>query len=608
MSDGSIEGVPRVRWASIGIERASGAEPGANEGRSNSRLSEVAENIDAAFVRNRRPEGSEVHEHCRQTAPFRAGTEEVPVVPDASLSARHRYDCGRALVGNLSTLDESRTMALQTAKRLQGEMKMRFDRSFRWAFRATLFFVSALAIFSFGCAEIEYRKVPTPSQYKDWDDEKQREADAMEGVRYYLPRPFVHLKQPVAVAQRVAFLSFRRDGNGYVLETPERNPTWVTKVAPKRISITQALAAMLAANAVETRGANVEQSGSVDDNAASMPSTADQKPPTTLQGKTGFINKEDPVTKLSAILDVVYLPDMEEQYVIQPNVGLGTADLEFQLRNGWAAEVFSQKVDNSNLIPYVIDQVENASTAALNIAKNWAPAAFGLPSLPAMQQSGTVAEDGSVDATKVSNFLGEILLFKIAEVKIAQPGLYPILKPREIRDHFEKVLVQGADAEDAFEKFLTQNQTTWIRPDMAFIPCPPFTMVGFNCTTDVFLAPATQQIQLPKSEEFGPHDEASRDSSPEKKIKAALVGKTLGSTKISESNIEVRAGDDSASSVIIVKSLLAPFSEGVDGQLKTLITSNLNVAEDKVTCSIEDGGKFVKAAVTMSLVDIAKGL
>jgi hypothetical protein len=98
-------------------------------------------------------------------------------------------------------------------------------------------------------------------------------------------------------------------------------------------------------------------------------------------------------------------------------------------------------------------------------------------------------------ATRVAeNVLGQVLLFKIAEVRVAQPGVYPILKPREIKQWLRyDGMVMGEDAQASFEEFLVQARLPWIRPDMAFIPCPPFTVVGFNATTDVFLAPATER-------------------------------------------------------------------------------------------------------------------
>ena len=44
-----------------------------------------------------------------------------------------------------------------------------------------------------GCSTVTVKKVPTPSQYVVWTDRLQAQADDMEGLRFYLPRPFVNV-------------------------------------------------------------------------------------------------------------------------------------------------------------------------------------------------------------------------------------------------------------------------------------------------------------------------------------------------------------------------------------------------------------------------------
>ncbi|MEM7245419.1 MAG: hypothetical protein AAF533_08745, partial [Acidobacteriota bacterium] len=140
------------------------------------------------------------------------------------------------------------------------------------------------------------------------------------------------------------------------------------------------------------------------------------------------------------------------------------------------------------------------------IATAWALKGSGVPVTPASMEA--LAENGITDPAAlqsggpqalsgIENLLGEVLLFKIAEVRIAQPGLYPILKPREIGQWLKtNGIVSGRDSEETFELYLQQAQVPWVRTDMAFIPCPPFTMIGFNTTTDVFLAPATERVRV----------------------------------------------------------------------------------------------------------------
>ena len=384
-----------------------------------------------------------------------------------------------------------------------------------------------------GCAQMEYIKVPTPTQYDIWTDQDQRAADKMEGVRYYLPRPFLHLKQSTPVASRVALVSFSlkkgpgRQQDYYELDLPDDAPTWLRRATPKRISITQALATITVSavekqvptsgdSGQEAAGEESESEGQAAGDSQQEGNSQQQetRPPTELTARTGFISDTDPVTRLGDRMDVVYLPDFDEQYVIRPNGGLGTVDVETRLRNGWAAEVFSQQVDNSNLIPYVIRQVEQASEAAAGIATTWLPVTMGLPpgTSPAklvemagagggLEASGEV-DLGEFDAEKI---LGNVLVFKIAEIRIAQPGVYPILKPREIRQVFRSsMLVSGRDPQETFELYLQQNNTPWIRPDMAFIPCPPFTVVGFNTTTDILMSHASKPIQLTNTTQSPP--------------------------------------------------------------------------------------------------------
>jgi hypothetical protein len=372
----------------------------------------------------------------------------------------------------------------------------------------TKWYVVLLSLYGLGgCARLDYVKVPTPTQYDDrWTDEDQRKADALKGVRYYLPRPFLHLKQSVPVAQRVAFISFHFDEGegGYVLDLPQNPPTWLQRAAPRKISITQALAMTLSKTGVK---AAKQQAGGVGGEDA--PPEIDT--PSTLNASTGFINQSDPVTQLSDKMDIVYLPDFEEQYVIRPSIGLGEVQVNTRLRNGWAAEVFSLELNNSQVIPFVIKQIEQASETAAGIVTTWMPTAAGLPpgtspstllelagiaSGAATMESGTVSGDVSTNVAR--NVLGQVLLFKIAEVRIAQPGVYPILKPREIRQWFnyDSTAAQAQDPQMNFELFLYQAKLPWIRPDMAFVPCPPITMVGFNTTTDIFLTSVTDRAVI----------------------------------------------------------------------------------------------------------------
>lgn len=373
----------------------------------------------------------------------------------------------------------------------------------------------SLAAFVGGCARLDYVKVPTPTQYANWTDEDQRRADAMKGVRYYLPRPFLHLKQSTPVSQRVAFvsLSINEDKTAYNVRFPPDAPTWLRRALPEEISSRQVLMAAVGRRAPDDE-ADL-QSGEEEPPDDAAPRPRDTPPPSEITARTGFISDTDPVTRLGARMDVVYLPDFEEQYVIQPHAGLGKADIETRLRNGWAAEVFSQQVTNENLVPYVIRQVEQTSEAAAGIVTTWAPLAMGLPPGTAptpkdLRDALDLQAGEEITGETVERLLGAVVLMKVAEVRIAQPGLYPILKPREMTHWLGGgPIVSVGDPEANLEAYLEQANLPWIRPDMAFIPAPPFTMIGFHTTTDIFITTATQRIGV---EDARPDREAQRNA------------------------------------------------------------------------------------------------
>src|SRR5690606_7020169 len=226
-------------------------------------------------------------------------------------------------------------------------------------------------------------------------------------------------------------------------------------------------------------------------------------------------------------------------------------------RHGWAAEVFGQQIDNSNLIPYVLRQVERASDVAAGIAATWVPAGAGTVAAAARRAA-------QLQAGEAEDVLGQVYVFKIAEVKTAQPGLYPILKPREVRDWLRRAgVVSGDDPQATFEEFLRQNQTPWIRPDMAFVPCPPFTMIAFNVTTDAFLMPATQPVTA-RSEGGEERRDVRTDgvSAIEEGVRLALGGQTLeeGGPRLSASDIVVSEADSGQPRVEITvpRSVAAP--------------------------------------------------
>jgi hypothetical protein len=81
--------------------------------------------------------------------------------------------------------------------------------------------LTALSLLLSACATVTVKKVPTPTQYLEWTDAKQAEADAMEGLRFYLPRPYINVFESFPISTDIYFAegTVSADGRFVVLDT-----------------------------------------------------------------------------------------------------------------------------------------------------------------------------------------------------------------------------------------------------------------------------------------------------------------------------------------------------------------------------------------------------
>ena len=311
-------------------------------------------------------------------------------------------------------------------------------------FKATLMLV-ALAIA--GCSTVTVEKVPTPTQYVVWTDRMQAEADDMEGLRFYLPRPFVNvfesfpLRTDIYLAEGVVsadgrFVVVRRvwDENG--------NPKYPAglyeglEIKTKNIStesVTQIQAGTGDAQAREDLGD--DQTAAPLPGIVPQPTTPSQQ---TTQAPTGRNKRgvtNDNVAyayqPMRGNMDIVYLPDFDEQYVVSSSAGFGDAEFQLNLGQGWSLQGFNSLADNSMLNERIFNIIDSASQAAQT-------AAFATADLPPVQAQlpGTTAiapQSGTEDSSFVE---GSPVSLKIVVIHYAAKGLYPVIKPRELQQRF----------------------------------------------------------------------------------------------------------------------------------------------------------------------------
>jgi hypothetical protein len=317
--------------------------------------------------------------------------------------------------------------------------------------RRTLVTILAAAMLPPGCASVSIRKVPTPTQYDQWSDQRQERADALEGVRFYMPRPFIRVKEPfiigadVYLAQAVVSddattalitsitpLNERRDGGPLLTPPPEE----ALRIPLRRIAWRQAGA--------ETSPAESAESAAPDTDSAvdtSMPAAIALPDAPESSGRTtrsvGIDNSAWARTPMEGPFEIVFLPDFEEQYAVTGAGNLGDARVHVDIGQGWSLQGLDARTDNRALNQRIFDLIDTATKMGLAAARAaLAAAAPGtMPGTTLLPESigaeSTPPHADSLAATSAAP--GTPVVLKITLLRRAAVGLYPLLKPREQR-------------------------------------------------------------------------------------------------------------------------------------------------------------------------------
>ncbi len=151
-----------------------------------------------------------------------------------------------------------------------------------------------------------------------------------------------------------------------------------------------------------------------------------------------------PVTPVNEFFDLVTLPDFEEQYAIEAKPRLSSTTMELALEQGWLLERAGVVIDNKAIAQFLFDQVSKTLDVARDLVKLdkglLAPAVAPTP----VAQGGTAQGGAEIPSAQggTARAANRPALFKIHRRIIAVPGLYPLLKPREI----QRAVAKAAEA------------------------------------------------------------------------------------------------------------------------------------------------------------------
>lgn len=275
-----------------------------------------------------------------------------------------------------------------------------------------------------------------------------------EGIPFYLPRPYVQVYEPFVISSQVYLAAGRLAPDGQyllvdnvqgtlggslasdlsksaVLQFPAATVPFTTSppviASGPQLGDVSAQAPAVAASAPATAASAPATVASAPKPAASVPVTSSS--PTVGQFNTSVTQSAVPfpATLGRRFFDVVWMPDFDEKYVVQGQPGLGNANIGITMVQGWGLYGLDARVDNSAIVRPLLDFYSTGLDALSKLAKSKILPASALSGAP---QLG----DDSKPAETVKNLApGTPVSVKITKVLVAAPGLYPVLKPREVK-------------------------------------------------------------------------------------------------------------------------------------------------------------------------------
>lgn len=323
----------------------------------------------------------------------------------------------------------------------------------------------AAALLLAGCAQVLVNKVDRATG--------QVVPNSAEGLRFYLPRPYVSVFEPFIVASEVYL------ARGEM--SPDSAHVLLTEVPKGLADIVveggqaQGMGRLLSIDAARVQVAPAPtggaQSAAAPAAAASAPapaaSAASTAAPTIAGGVLNYKATNDnaafAVTPQPRYFNILWLPDFDEQYVVSAKAGLGNAGVVLGFGQGWSLQGLEATVDNSAIAKPLLDFY----SGTLGALQKLATARIEAPLAALTGAGGAGAQSAAANATTFAG--GTPVTLKVTRVRIVAPGLYPVLKPGEARD----VKLDAAQAR------------------RILAPVPPLTHIAFN-TYDVIVIEAAR--------------------------------------------------------------------------------------------------------------------
>ncbi|MDB5332119.1 MAG: hypothetical protein JWP03_3270 [Phycisphaerales bacterium] len=363
-----------------------------------------------------------------------------------------------------------------------------------------------------GCATVVVRKVPAATEYVHWTDDMQREADSIHGIRFYLPRPFLNVFESFPIRTDIYFAQGVVSPDGKFIRltsiTPlNQPPTSLAVNVPAESLMFPAPSLQLPGfqgkpgDGTAAATPEIKTPVAVGEKPQAPPAAPTPLPPSSPTPKTG-VNTQGSTNNNGAFayqplrgnFDLLYLPDFDEQYAVDGYAGLGNANFQVNLGQGWSLQGFNSLTDNSEINKRIFDLIDTSA----QLAKTAASAELG-QLLPLVQQAAKNVTPGGVAAlqgnpqTLPTDIRGTAVTLRVIVLHYAARGLYPVIKPHELQERIadSRTTYCGLDMFKVFPKvewFSDYDKNSLLRSQQAVepqgghftVPRYPYQYISFN--------------------------------------------------------------------------------------------------------------------------------
>jgi hypothetical protein len=287
--------------------------------------------------------------------------------------------------------------------------------------RAALLVASCAAFGLVSCTSVSVYKVHTGADGAETVDR------SVSGLRFYRPRPYVCVHEPFPISAQTYLAKGRLtpDGKYVVIEELPKGLSDLPFVQAGAVESTR----VMVPGAGTGPSAQGDTTPTPDAKKPDAPAPAPATPATQpSSGVIGVKSTNDPnaysITPARRYFDVMYLPDFDENYVVEVRQGLGNATAAVGLGQGWSLQSLDARQDNSRITEPLLDLFGDSLKMLTELGKR----SLGIPPIPA----GGPAAQGDTGGTAATEFKGgQAVTIRLTRVKLVAPGLYPILKPHE---------------------------------------------------------------------------------------------------------------------------------------------------------------------------------